>query len=244
MLLKVLADLLQNIYPERFGKLYIVNAPVFFNAAWAIIKVWLDKRIIEKVQVLGSDYAKVLNKDIDHHQFPDFLGGSCTCSHLDGGCVPPTKNSVKGDTDAFLFKMAMKKSSNTHEHEVAMPEGGKLNFKFASSAEFKLEIKCAETNETFHEVSHTEASGSIDLKSGRYVAVWKSDSLGSYKATPLQYTLAPVHNVRKAVEVARRVSNVDSAADISSIKGMRLSGTETIIGDDIFYDALEYFETA
>jgi hypothetical protein len=140
MLLKVVASLNQDYYPERLHKLFIVNAPVFFSAAWAIIKVGLDKRVLDKVCVLGSDYKNVLLKHINHDQLPHFLGGSCTCSHMNGGCVPSPKENIPADNNAYRFKNILKKSKVSHEHIIKMDESGPVNFKYESQALTNFEI--------------------------------------------------------------------------------------------------------
>ena len=38
--------------------------------------------------MLGKGYESVLLKYIDAENLPDFLGGTCTCKHMLGGCVP------------------------------------------------------------------------------------------------------------------------------------------------------------
>lgn len=43
---------------------------------------------IAKIQILGSDYKDTLLKQIPPENLPSFLGGECTCEHMDGGCVP------------------------------------------------------------------------------------------------------------------------------------------------------------
>ncbi|KAJ3054770.1 cytosolic factor, phosphatidylinositol/phosphatidylcholine transfer protein [Rhizophlyctis rosea] len=78
-------------YPERLQKLFIVNTPGLFARAWGIIKPWLDKGTLEKIVILGSsreDVTKSLLEYVDKDSLPEFLGGSCTCSHMPGGCVP------------------------------------------------------------------------------------------------------------------------------------------------------------
>lgn len=193
MLLKVLADLLQNYYPERLGRLYIINAPIFFNAAWAIIKVWLDKRIIDKVNVLGSDYAKVLNDHIDHHQLPSFLGGSCTCSHMEGGCVPLSRGQrTPANPAGYRFTKALKKSSNTHSHDVHVAEhGSTLTFQYTSSTALTLEIHETDSQTRIHQaIDQTSGQGTVTVESGKkYRVSWKSDQLSSYSSAKLDYSL-------------------------------------------------------
>ncbi|KAI9350476.1 CRAL-TRIO domain-containing protein [Zopfochytrium polystomum] len=80
-LLRAVADNDAKYYPERLGRLFLVNSPPVFQKIWVMIKRWLDKGILEKVHILGSDYKEVLLKYIDADNLPEYLGGSCTCSH-------------------------------------------------------------------------------------------------------------------------------------------------------------------
>ena len=72
-LLKAASEVNSNMYPERLGRLFIVNAPTVFAAAWSIVKTWLDKRIIDKIHILGSNYQKVLLEYIDADQLPKVI---------------------------------------------------------------------------------------------------------------------------------------------------------------------------
>ena len=65
----------------------MVNAPALFTALYAIIKGFLDERTRSKVRVMGSNYRSVLLEHIDAENLPTFLGGTCTCSHVEGGCM-------------------------------------------------------------------------------------------------------------------------------------------------------------
>ncbi|KAI9472644.1 CRAL-TRIO domain-containing protein, partial [Coemansia mojavensis] len=78
----------QLYYPECMHLTYIVNAPSMFVTAWKLIRSWLDPRVISKIHILGKDHADVLLKQIPDYNLPAFLGGSCRCSHMPGGCVP------------------------------------------------------------------------------------------------------------------------------------------------------------
>ena len=39
----------QDCYPERLGRLYIINAPWIFPTFWKMCKIWLDQNTINKV---------------------------------------------------------------------------------------------------------------------------------------------------------------------------------------------------
>lgn len=76
---------------HRMSQLAIVNAPSSFTAIWAVMRPWLAKETVEKVSVLGSNYASALLKLVDPENLPKSLGGTCTCEDCDteeGGDAP------------------------------------------------------------------------------------------------------------------------------------------------------------
>jgi len=75
----------QDYFPETMAQLAIVNAPSSFTTIWSFIKPWLAKETVAKVDILGSDYQKVLLNLIDAENLPSSLGGKCTCEEH-GGC--------------------------------------------------------------------------------------------------------------------------------------------------------------
>ena len=74
----------QNYYPERLGKLYLINAPWGFSSIFHVVKGFLDAVTVEKIQVLGSNYQHELLKQIPKQNLPKMFGGSCDC---DVGCA-------------------------------------------------------------------------------------------------------------------------------------------------------------
>ncbi|RKF62850.1 Sec14 cytosolic factor [Erysiphe neolycopersici] len=73
----------QNYYPERLGRLYIINAPWGFSGAFSIVKSLLDPVTVEKIHILGSGYQKELLAQIPIENLPKVFGGRCECV---GGC--------------------------------------------------------------------------------------------------------------------------------------------------------------
>ncbi|BDD56811.1 cytosolic factor, phosphatidylinositol/phosphatidylcholine transfer protein [Monascus purpureus] len=73
----------QNYYPERLGKLYLINAPWGFSGAFNIIKGFLDPVTVNKIHVLGSNYKKELLGQVPAENLPVEFGGTCKCP---GGC--------------------------------------------------------------------------------------------------------------------------------------------------------------
>jgi hypothetical protein len=73
----------QNYYPERLGKLYLINAPWGFSTVWSVVKGWLDPVTVSKINILGSGYQSEILKQIPAENLPKAFGGTCEC---EGGC--------------------------------------------------------------------------------------------------------------------------------------------------------------
>ncbi len=74
----------QNYYPERLGKLYLINAPWGFSSVFGVVKGFLDPVTVQKIHVLGSGYERELLSQIPKENLPKVFGGSCECK---GGCA-------------------------------------------------------------------------------------------------------------------------------------------------------------
>lgn len=74
----------QNYYPERLGKLYLINAPWGFSSVFSVVKGFLDPVTVQKIHVLGSGYQTELLGQIPKENLPKLFGGTCTC---EGGCA-------------------------------------------------------------------------------------------------------------------------------------------------------------
>lgn len=80
---KQVSAMSQNYYPERLGKLYLINAPWGFSGVWSVVKAWLDPVTVEKIHVLSSSYQAELLKQVPAENLPKEFGGKCECA---GGC--------------------------------------------------------------------------------------------------------------------------------------------------------------
>jgi hypothetical protein len=81
--LKLASALSQNYYPERLGRLYVINAPWGFSGVWGVVKGWLDPVTVQKIHILGSSYQKDLLEQIPAENLPKDFGGTCECAE---GC--------------------------------------------------------------------------------------------------------------------------------------------------------------
>lgn len=81
--IKQASALSQNYYPERLGRLYLINAPWGFAGVWGIVKGWLDPVTVQKIHILGGSYQKELLAQVPPESLPKEFGGICECP---GGC--------------------------------------------------------------------------------------------------------------------------------------------------------------
>jgi hypothetical protein len=69
----------QNYYPERLKRFFVINAPIFFTAVWAMVRPFLDADTVAKFKIIGSNYLPTLLEFINDDQIPEDWGGSMTC---------------------------------------------------------------------------------------------------------------------------------------------------------------------
>ena len=105
----------QNHYPEFLYQLFIVNIPSFFPTLWNVVKLMLDERVRQKINLLGSHYQEELCAKIGAAQLPREWGGQC--DRCGGHCLPVVdvkdveaeRAKVKAAIDQFF--------SPPHTHE-------------------------------------------------------------------------------------------------------------------------------
>jgi len=135
-LIRAVAGHDQDHYPERLGKLYIINAPWIFPTFWRMCRVWLDANTVKKINVLGKNYKKELVKHIDPVHLPEEYGGTCKCP---GGCVfvhdiSMYKNGASLDEELKASNDTQEKTISSRDcFEVKLscgPEGGEFSWVF------------------------------------------------------------------------------------------------------------------
>lgn len=90
----------QNYYPERMGKLYIINAPWGFSSVFAVVKRFLDPVTVAKINILGGSYQKELLSQIPAENLPSEFGGKCKCP---GGCQLSDDGPCKCDVQKLAL---------------------------------------------------------------------------------------------------------------------------------------------
>lgn len=123
---KPASEMAQNNYPEILGNMFILNAPFLFTGIWAIVKMWIDDKTKEKIQILGSSYKKELLKYVDPENLPDFLeGGTCKCKK---GCLDINIGPWNPEGEEFfphcLHEVKEEKEEKTEKVEINTTEKG------------------------------------------------------------------------------------------------------------------------
>lgn len=72
---QIMAQMLQDHYPECLRYAFVINNPWAFSAAWSLISPFLEERVKAKVHVWGSKREKLLDY-IDADQLDKEMGGS------------------------------------------------------------------------------------------------------------------------------------------------------------------------
>ncbi|CAN0212618.1 unnamed protein product [Ascophyllum nodosum] len=73
--IKALTGTMKEHYVERCHKTYIINAPKGSATMWRLVAPMLGSRTRKKVTILGKDYLKTMEKEIDISQIPVQYGG-------------------------------------------------------------------------------------------------------------------------------------------------------------------------
>jgi hypothetical protein len=115
------SGLSQNYYPERLGRLYVINAPWGFSGVWGIIKGWLDPVTVQKIHILGSGYKKELLAQVPAENLPVEFGGTCKCA---GGCQLSDMGPWKDPQWAKPAKWSKERAAADHADATIRNEGG------------------------------------------------------------------------------------------------------------------------
>ncbi|GLU20820.1 hypothetical protein SLE2022_370010 [Rubroshorea leprosula] len=69
-------SIVQDYYPERLEKLFVVHAPYLFMTVWKIVYPFIDNKTRKKIVFVENKNLKsTLLEEIDESQLPDIYGG-------------------------------------------------------------------------------------------------------------------------------------------------------------------------
>ena len=144
--LKFIAVMSQDYYPEALGKMFIVNAPFLFKGVWAFVKIWLDKKTKNKIEMHGDVPIKRIQEFIGLANLPIFLHGSCKLSLRDN--FGPWKDEIKNSISRKSFYL----SDRTAEYEYFYTEGERKALGISLKEHNKLNVDMVKFEN--HEVLH------------------------------------------------------------------------------------------
>ncbi|THG21680.1 hypothetical protein TEA_000309 [Camellia sinensis var. sinensis] len=76
-------SILQDCYPERLGKLFVVHVPYVFMTAWKAVYPFIDKKTKKKIVFVEDKKLKsTLLADIDESQLPEIYGGKLPLARM------------------------------------------------------------------------------------------------------------------------------------------------------------------
>ncbi|XP_014397914.1 PREDICTED: SEC14-like protein 2 [Myotis brandtii] len=133
--------MVEDNYPEKLKRLFVIKAPKLFPVAYNLVKPFLTEETRKKIMVLGANWKEVLLKYISADQVPVEYGGTMTdpdgnpkCkSKLNwGGDIPKTyyvRDQLKQQYEHNV--QISRASSHQVEYEILFP-GCVLRWQFSS----------------------------------------------------------------------------------------------------------------
>lgn len=73
--MKNVSNVYDNNYPSLIKKAYVINCGFFFKVLWGFARVFVDKKVLDKVCVLNTDYITEFKKIMDVKKLPRCYGG-------------------------------------------------------------------------------------------------------------------------------------------------------------------------
>ncbi|XP_071039638.1 SEC14-like protein 2 isoform X8 [Parasteatoda tepidariorum] len=103
--------LFQDNYPERIKAIYVLNASLYFNIAFNIIKAILSRAVMNKIFIFGEEgYKEALLEQFDADVLPAFLGGNRTDPDGNPNCNTFIIHDGKVPTEMYRKNRKSKKA--------------------------------------------------------------------------------------------------------------------------------------
>ena len=98
---KKAASLSQDAMPLKYGHFYIVDAPWYFSVAWAIIKNFMKKKLVERIQFIKRKDLSKLHAAIPLDSLPPNMGGTLDVTPADKWWWVGARDSTAGEAREF-----------------------------------------------------------------------------------------------------------------------------------------------
>lgn len=105
--LKAVAKIDQDYYPEHLGQMFIVNAPFIFKGIWAIVHPMLEERTRKKIMVLGHNYVDKVLQLVPTENLPCIVNGSSACEPFGTSAGPWLTKNVEDEESQHCLPTAV-----------------------------------------------------------------------------------------------------------------------------------------
>jgi hypothetical protein len=136
-------------FPETLNRMVIINAPSFFTVSWKLIKSWIDVRTANKIDIVGTNAAKIekkLKEIISDHNLPSDYGGvgTSTVDYMQDEMIRQYNNSNNNKSQKIVSQeehILHVRHSTIHKVVVKKNEKIKLSVFTKSAVGGMLSIK-------------------------------------------------------------------------------------------------------
>uniref|UniRef100_A0A7S3CV17 CRAL-TRIO domain-containing protein n=1 Tax=Palpitomonas bilix TaxID=652834 RepID=A0A7S3CV17_9EUKA len=191
-LLKHLAQLDQDFYPQTMARLLVINTPKIFTGFWKIVKPFIDPLTLKKIKILGHDYHDTLFEFIEKENIPKEYGGT---SEEELPAPPAKKGSDQYEEDGYeLVKIA-----NGTSHEVkkeGLKAGSIVSWQFKpKSYDVGFEVFVEKNGEKKSVVPYAKVgtgvfeSGSCELEEAADVLLVFDNTYASWRSKQVLFSI-------------------------------------------------------
>jgi len=113
-------------YPERLGRMIVINSPWIFPFLWKIVSPFIDAKTKAKISIIYGKYTEELIKFISPDTLPKEYGGQCECLGVGKKCV-----EVFDINDLKLSDVSSSSGETSETDKVTIPAGKKFEVKLS-----------------------------------------------------------------------------------------------------------------
>jgi hypothetical protein len=110
-------NILQNYYPERLGKCFMVRGGWFFSMVWTMFKGFFDKRTLSKFVFIRKEVEKGLLEYFDRQNIPEEFRDSIAPEETEEVTEEVTEEEKKDAEERLAEEMEKEHISGENEEE-------------------------------------------------------------------------------------------------------------------------------
>ena len=175
-IMKRVARMDADNYPERMGRSYIINAPWIFHSLWRVARLFLDPDTLNKFVILDASQLDKLLDYIDADQLPEEYGGTVK------GVLPP----VPGTSGELVERSIGTRKKFTRQlvldAELSSGLRRRIEWSFRVNRDVLFSVRWHDSNgceETGEEGVVVEAQRRVSHVDGMVTGVYTTESSGA-----------------------------------------------------------------